>query len=356
MVLTPTVKVFAGKYVTPASAGTPVMSAGTIAGLSFGTATGQAAVGSIFLTDENGTPLTAAITTPAPFMVAQIVGIIGPVPLTTGGVTTQSYVYEVKYSTLIKPNWVKGVEAHAFADPTVTGGLQYSTLTIPTAYTTAAGDRYVIRIQYRDLGTLSVQPIVFTKSYEVTDLAAGTTAGALADALAAEMAKDPTIRVKIVHTAGANTIDLEALPYTYNEIDKFAVVSFTASLYKTTLVDNVLYNNYYQDLGATFVTSQPATEGFGYFWKVRDLEKLGLAYTGDIYQTDWIKRNTGYIDATDSSKQYSQTSIDWAQTYQSNSQQYPKSDIFNLIIFDNTNTAGSTTATAPGDDITALVG
>jgi len=332
----PALKVFAGPFAATA----PTLYAAA--------ASGVAPIGTWFFADENGN--FAVPSTKAPFKIGQVIGVTGPVSIAG----TPLYVAQIKWSAVINPSMVKNaadIDAYATGawTPTAPANVGYAapteqltTITFGTPTATVTADtRYVLRIQYTDLQVDGTQPVIFTRSYEYIPDPTDTYA-IVATALYNAVNADPETRV-VAANPSAGVITLTGQQKIDDGISLYSQVAFNVSVYQTDLVSTVLYNNYYDavpglTIGAAGDTA--ANPGKGFWQKVRDLERYALGYTGDIYATDWIKRNTGYVNS-DATKTYAEYSIDFANPYQANDHQYIKDNLQQVILYDSATPAGN---------------
>jgi hypothetical protein len=147
-----------------------------------------------------------------------------------------------------------------------------------TSATIVAGNRYVIRIVYKDIYE---DPSQFTHTYEV--YAADTTAENLANAFKAKINAHKNRRVE-VSTSSAK-LTLTAMAKDDNEgvysINEYSVVSMEATLYTT--IPGALLSNYPESVPGAVITKTKGNPGKGYWKQVRDAEVRNMGYKGHVF-------------------------------------------------------------------------
>lgn len=147
-----------------------------------------------------------------------------------------------------------------------------------TNATIVAGNRYVLRIVYKDMFE---DPGQFTHTYEV--FATSATAKDLADALVKKINKHANRRVQA--SASAAVITLTAMEKDDNEgvysINEYSVVSMDASLYET--IPGALLSNYPKAVAGATIVKIPGNPGKGYWKQVRDREARQMGYKGHVF-------------------------------------------------------------------------
>lgn len=147
-----------------------------------------------------------------------------------------------------------------------------------TNATIVAGNRYVLRIVYKDMFE---DPGQFTHTYEV--FAESATAADLATAIVKKINKHANRRVQA--SASAAVITLTAMEKDDNEgvysINEYSVVSMDASLYETT--PGALLSNYPKAVAGATIVKTPGNPGKGYWKQVRDREARQMGYKGHVF-------------------------------------------------------------------------
>ena len=144
--------------------------------------------------------------------------------------------------------------------------------------TIVAGNRYVIRILYKDLGEYKLQ---FTHTYEV--YAADTTPANLAEAFKKKINAHANRRVdatvstaKLILTAKEKN-DNEGV----NSINEYSVVDMEVSLYET--IPGALLSNYPEAVAGATITKTAGKPGKGFWKQVRDAEVRNMGYKGHVF-------------------------------------------------------------------------
>lgn len=147
-----------------------------------------------------------------------------------------------------------------------------------TNATIVAGNRYVLRIVYKDMFE---DPGQFTHTYEV--FAESATAADLATAIVKKINKHANRRVQAF--ASAAVITLTAMEKDDNEgvysINEYSVVSMDASLYET--IPGALLSNYPKAVAGATIVKTPGNPGKGYWKQVRDREARQMGYKGHVF-------------------------------------------------------------------------
>ena len=147
-----------------------------------------------------------------------------------------------------------------------------------TSATIVAGNRYVLRIVYKDMFE---DPGQFTHTYEV--FAESATAADLATAIVKKINKHANRRVQA--SASAAVITLTAMEKDDNEgvysINEYSVVSMDASLYET--IPGALLSNYPKAVAGATIVKTPGNPGKGYWKQVRDREARQMGYKGHVF-------------------------------------------------------------------------
>lgn len=144
--------------------------------------------------------------------------------------------------------------------------------------TIVAGNRYVIRILYKDLGEYKLQ---FTHTYEV--YAADTTPANLADAFKKKINAHANRRVDA--TVSSTKLTLTAKEKDDNEgvdsINEYSVVSMEVSMYET--IPGALLSNYPEAVAGATITKTAGKPGKGFWKQVRDAEVRNMGYKGHVF-------------------------------------------------------------------------
>lgn len=146
-----------------------------------------------------------------------------------------------------------------------------------TGATVVAGNRYVLRILYKDIYEAAWQ---FTHSYEV--YAETATAADLAAALVKKINTHPNRRVQAT-VAGA-VVTLTAMPKTDNEgvysLSEYTVVSMEATLFET--IPGALLANFPKAVTGATIAKTVGNPGKGFWKQVRDAEVRNMGYKGHV--------------------------------------------------------------------------
>lgn len=149
-----------------------------------------------------------------------------------------------------------------------------------TNATIIAGNRYVLRIVYKDMYEAAWQ---FTHTYEV--YADTTDAEDLVAAFLKKINAHKNRRVQASASASAAVLTLTAMPKDDNEgvysLNEYSVVSMEASLYET-IPGALLANQPKAVVGATIVKTA-GNPGKGYWKQVRDAEVRNMGYKGHVF-------------------------------------------------------------------------
>lgn len=147
-----------------------------------------------------------------------------------------------------------------------------------TGATIVAGNRYVLRIVYKDMFE---DPGQFTHTYEV--FAESATAADLATAIVKKINKHANRRVQA--SVSAAVITLTAMEKDDNEgaysINEYSVVSMDASLYET--IPGALLSNFPKAVAGATIVKTPGNPGKGYWKQVRDREARQMGYKGHVF-------------------------------------------------------------------------
>lgn len=148
-----------------------------------------------------------------------------------------------------------------------------------TNATIIAGNRYVLRIVYKDMYEAAWQ---FTHTYEV--YAETTTAKDLVDAFLKKINAHKNRRVQASASADA-VLTLTAMPKDDNEgvysLNEYSVVSMEASLYET--IPGALLANQPKAVAGAKIEKTAGKPGKGYWKQVRDAEVRNMGYKGHVF-------------------------------------------------------------------------
>ena len=192
-----------------------------------------------------------------------------------------------------------------------------------TGVTPVAGNRYVIRVIYKDLYE---HPGQFTHSYEVIATAADTI-DTIGDKFAARINAHKGARATATYTAGTDVLLISA-----KVIDGFGTAGKEAiTPYSQVQMQVVAYYTNGTDItgaqnaipGITISNAVVSKPGKGNPFIVRDREQAALSYKGITYRTEFpvIKPELN----VDLSKTYDTLVVEYTRDYQSPDNQYVKS-------------------------------
>lgn len=166
-----------------------------------------------------------------------------------------------------------------------------------TDATIVAGNRYVLRIVYKDMYEAAWQ---FTHTYEV--YAESATAADLAAAIVKKINAHKNRRVQA--TVSSAVITLTAMPKDDNEgvdsLNEYSVVTMEASLYET--IPGALLANQPKAVAGATIAKTVGNPGKGYWKQVRDAEVRNMGYKGHVFtgaypsveQTRKVVEGAGY--------------------------------------------------------------
>lgn len=166
-----------------------------------------------------------------------------------------------------------------------------------TNATIVAGNRYVLRIVYKDMYEAAWQ---FTHTYEV--YAESATAADLAAAIVKKINAHKNRRVQA--TVSSAVITLTAMPKDDNEgvdsLNEYSVVTMEASLYET--IPGALLANQPKAVADATIAKTVGNPGKGYWKQVRDAEVRNMGYKGHVFtgaypsveQTRKVVEGAGY--------------------------------------------------------------
>ena len=202
---------------------------------------------------------------------------------------------------------------------------QKITITLTSA-TIVAGNRYVLRLYYKDL---SDAKFPFTHSYEV--YAASATASDLATAIVAKINEHKGRRVKA--EASAAVITLTALEKNDNEglysINEYSVVDMEAFLYTT--IPGALLSNQPESVPGATIAKTVGNPGKGYWKQVRDSEFRNSPYKGHVFIDAYPEIRQEMRTVKDA--EYDYAIIESDNLYLSNDNQYIKTTPMTVEVY-----------------------
>lgn len=186
-----------------------------------------------------------------------------------------------------------------------------------TDATIAAGNRYVLRIVYKDMYEAAWQ---FTHTYEV--YAESTTAADLAAAIVKKINAHKNRRVQA--TVSSAVITLTAMPKDDNEgvdsLNEYSVVTMEASLYET--IPGALLANQPKAVAGATIAKTVGNPGKGYWKQVRDAEVRNMGYKGHVFTGAYpsVEQTRKVVEGAE----YGYAIIENDNLYLSNDNQYIK--------------------------------
>ena len=186
-----------------------------------------------------------------------------------------------------------------------------------TDATIVAGNRYVLRIVYKDMYEAAWQ---FTHTYEV--YAESATAADLAAAIVKKINAHKNRRVQA--TVSSAVITLTAMPKDDNEgvdsLNEYSVVTMEASLYET--IPGALLANQPKAVAGATIAKTVGDPGKGYWKQVRDAEVRNMGYKGHVFTGAYpsVEQDRKVIEGAE----YDYAIIENDNLYLSNDNQYIK--------------------------------
>jgi hypothetical protein len=186
-----------------------------------------------------------------------------------------------------------------------------------TDATIVAGNRYVLRIVYKDMYEAAWQ---FTHTYEV--YAESATAADLAAAIVKKINAHKNRRVQA--TVSSAVITLTAMPKDDNEgvdsLNEYSVVTMEASLYET--IPGALLTNQPKAVAGATIAKTVGNPGKGYWKQVRDAEVRNMGYKGHVFTGAYpsVEQDRKVIEGAE----YDYAIIENDNLYLSNDNQYIK--------------------------------
>ena len=195
-----------------------------------------------------------------------------------------------------------------------------------TSATIVAGNRYVLRIVYKDIYE---HPGQFTHTYEV--FATSATAADLATALKNKINAHKNRRVTA--SVSAAVLTLTALERDDNEgvnsINDYLTVNMEATLYTT--LPGALLSNYPESVPGATIEKTEGNPGKGYWKQVRDAEVRYMGYKGIVYTDAYpvIAQERKTVEGA----QYDYAIIECQNPYLSNDNQYIKNTPITVEVY-----------------------
>ena len=186
-----------------------------------------------------------------------------------------------------------------------------------TDATIVAGNRYVLRIVYKDMYEAAWQ---FTHTYEV--YAESATAVDLAAAIVKKINAHKNRRVQA--TVSSAVITLTAMPKDDNEgvdsLNEYSVVTMEASLYET--IPGALLANQPKAVAGATIAKTVGNPGKGYWKQVRDAEVRNMGYKGHVFTGAYpsVEQTRKVVEGAE----YDYAIIENDNLYLSNDNQYIK--------------------------------
>lgn len=186
-----------------------------------------------------------------------------------------------------------------------------------TDATIVAGNRYVLRIVYKDMYEAAWQ---FTHTYEV--YAESETAADLAAAIVKKINAHKNRRVQA--TVSSAVITLTAMPKDDNEgvdsLNEYSVVTMEASLYET--IPGALLANQPKAVAGATIAKTVGNPGKGYWKQVRDAEVRNMGYKGHVFTGAYpsVEQTRKVVEGAE----YDYAIIENDNLYLSNDNQYIK--------------------------------
>ena len=268
------------------------------------------AAGDVALFDENKALLTTAANAAAAN--ALYVGVANAKITVTLPDGTTAQKANIEFSNVIKKDSKPSAVIGAYTAPT-----QEKVVITLTDATITAGNRYVLRIVYKDLYEAPGQ---FTHTYEV--YAESTTASDLAAAFVKKINAHKNRRVQASATAAVITLTAMAKDDNegVNSLNQYSVVCMEASLYET--IPGALLANQPKAVAGATIVKTAGNPGKGYWKQVRDAEVHNMGYKGHVF--------TGAYPTVEQARkvvenaQYDYAIIENDNLYLSNDNQYIK--------------------------------
>lgn len=227
----------------------------------------------------------------------------------------------IDYSQRIDRNGHPTVVSGSYTAPT-----QDKVVITLTNATIVAGNRYVVRIVYKDIEAANFQ---FTHTYEV--YATSSTASDLASALAKKINAHKNRRVK-AEVAGA-ILTLTAFEKNDNEgvdsLNRYSIVNMEVSLYQT--IPGALLANQPEAVPGATIVRTPGNPGKGYWKQVRDAEVKNMGYKGQVFTGTYptVEQKRMVVEGAE----YNYITIESDNLYLSNDNQYIKNTPMTVEVY-----------------------
>lgn len=227
----------------------------------------------------------------------------------------------IDYSQRIDRNGHPTVVSGSYVAPT-----QDKVVITLTGATIVAGNRYVVRIVYKDIEAANFQ---FTHTYEV--YATSSTASDLASALAKKINAHKNRRVKA--EAAAAVLTLTAFEKNDNEgvesLNCYSIVNMEVSLYQT--IPGALLANQPEAVPGATIARTPGNPGKGYWKQVRDAEVKNMGYKGQVFTGAYptVEQKRMVVEGAE----YNYITIESDNLYLSNDNQYIKNTPMTVEVY-----------------------
>lgn len=268
------------------------------------------AAGDVALFNENKALIkTAAEAATASSLYVGVAGSKINVTMPNGSVAQKA---NIDFSNEIKKN----SKPFAVIDKYVAPVEEKIVITLTDA-TIVAGNRYVLRIVYKDMYEAAWQ---FTHTYEV--YAESATAADLAAAIVKKINAHKNRRVQA--TVSSAVITLTAMPKDDNEgvdsLNEYSVVTMEASLYET--IPGALLANQPKAVAGATIAKTAGNPGKGYWKQVRDAEVRNMGYKGHVFTGAYpsVEQTSKVVEGA----KYGYAIIENDNLYLSNDNQYIK--------------------------------
>lgn len=227
----------------------------------------------------------------------------------------------IDYSQRIDRNGHPTVVSGSYTAPT-----QDKVVITLTGATIVAGNRYVVRIVYKDIEAANFQ---FTHTYEV--YATSSTASDLASALAKKINAHKNRRVKA--EAAEAVLTLTAFEKNDNEgvdsLNRYSIVNMEVSLYQT--IPGALLANQPEAVPGATIVRTPGNPGKGYWKQVRDAEVKNMGYKGQVFTGAYptVEQKRMVVEGAE----YNYITIESDNLYLSNDNQYIKNTPMTVEVY-----------------------
>lgn len=274
------------------------------------TTTDALAAGDVALFNENKALIkTAAEAATASSLYVGVAGSKINVTMPDGSVAQKA---NIDFSNEIKKNSKPSAVIGEYVAP-----VEEKIVITLTDATIVAGNRYVLRIVYKDMYEAAWQ---FTHTYEV--YAESATAADLAAAIVKKINAHKNRRVQA--TVSSAVITLTAMPKDDNEgvdsLNEYSVVTMEASLYET--IPGALLANQPKAVAGATIAKTVGNPGKGYWKQVRDAEVRNMGYKGHVFTGAYpsVEQTRKVVEGAE----YDYAIIENDNLYLSNDNQYIK--------------------------------